>query len=268
VKILTIASQKGGVGKTSVAVNAAYSLAKRGWRTLVVDGDPQGSVGLSLSRRRRKTRGLRDWFKSGGDLSRYVVATRQEGLSVLPAGEPGGFVGGSLEESVADEKYAELFTLLGEESFDVVIVDSPAGLHGRTCALLWYSDYVLIPLQAEPLAVRGISYMLDGLLHMQDKGAEFELAGIVLTMVQSEARESSEIQQDMYRTVPADILFRTAIPRDLAFIKASAKGVPLALLNRNPGEVALVFDQLAAELECRIGLHQPQPDHDNISFMD
>jgi len=196
------------------------------------------------------------------------LATRLEGLSVLPAGSSDDAFDERFEEMGQKEKIREVFTALAVEPFDIVILDSPAGLNARTRGFLWWSDQVLVPLQVEPLAVRGISGLLDGLLRMQDKGAEFELAGIVLTMVQSDSRECMEIQHDMYRTVPGGILFRTAIPRDMAFIKASAKGVPIALLNRNPGEVALVFDQLAAEIEIRMGLNQQLADNDNIAFMD
>ncbi|MFV1994398.1 MAG: ParA family protein, partial [Verrucomicrobiales bacterium] len=85
-RVLTITSQKGGVGKTTVAINLAYSLARRGWRTLLVDTDPQGAVGLSLSRRARECRGFYDALEGRATAHEAVLETRLPELKIMPAG--------------------------------------------------------------------------------------------------------------------------------------------------------------------------------------
>jgi chromosome partitioning protein len=160
---LAITSQKGGVGKTTVSVNLAYSFAKRGWRTLLVDTDPQGSVGLSLSEKARKCPGFFNAFQPGQDLNRLVLTTRLPSLSILPAGQvenvfevkPNGVDG------VAG--VTQLLEMARAQGFQLVLIDTPAGLTGYTSDILRCVNYALVPQQAEPLGVRSLPQMLQAL---------------------------------------------------------------------------------------------------------
>ncbi|MGI8601678.1 MAG: ParA family protein [Verrucomicrobiales bacterium] len=265
---LAITSQKGGVGKTTVAVNLAYALARRGWATLLMDTDPQGSVGLSLSERARKCLGFYDALRSGDDADAHILSTRLPELKILPAGQlesffevkPEGYDGAGAVAKVLDN---------GERrGFQIVVVDTPAGLGGYTGDILRAVDYALVPQQAEPLGVRSLPQMLRALQYLRQQGARLELAGILLTMMQHGQRESAEVVRELRQIIPPRLLFESVVPRDPIFLRASGLGVPLALLYTNPPAAALVFDQLAAELENRLKLHPADDDLFPTRLMD
>ena len=103
---------------------------------------------------------------------------------------------------------------------------------------------------------------------LRDQGAALKVAGILLTMLQQDQAESLEVARELRDIIPPSLFLRSSIPRDSAFLKASAIGVPLGLLHRNPPAAALVFDQLAAELETRMGIKLPPDDHGYTRLMD
>jgi chromosome partitioning protein len=270
VTVLAITSQKGGVGKTTVSVNLAYSLARRGWNTLLVDTDPQGSVGLSLSEKARKCKGLYDAVNSGAAVEGMILGTRLPELKILTSGKPHGYFeavqpgidGAAAMRRVVDE-------LRGRKQFDVVLIDTPAGLQGITGDVLRMADSVLIPQQAEPLGMRSIPQVLHAIQSLRAAGSPLEVAGILMTMVQNEQRESTDVIRELRALLPARLLLDTLIPRDPVFIKASAVGVPVGLLYQQPPAVAHSFDQLAAELEPRLRLERARPnDHEHTKLMD
>ncbi len=257
-KILAIASQKGGVGKTTVAINLAYALAHRGHRILIVDTDPQGSVGLSLSRGARERTGFYDALAAGEDPSRLVLQSRLPELKLLPAGRTDSFLaaggfGGVDDRAVADA----LAALAAAAGVDVVVVDTPAGMSGVTTSVLRAADSVLIPQQAEPLGVRSVPQVLQAIAALRRKGHPLAVAGIVMTMVQGDQKESVEAEQQLRAALPAGLMCSANVPREVAFLKASGAGVPLGLLSKRPPAAAAVFDQLAAELEPKLGLGSP-----------
>lgn len=248
------ASQKGGVGKTTVCINLAHALARRGWNTLVVDTDPQGGIGLSLSRNTRKRRGFYDFLVQGGNARDHILPTRLPELSILPCGDATPFFrqGGRLDR--APERLRDLLRQTDLLGFGCVLLDTAAGLSGVTELIVRCSDWVLIPQQAEPLAVRSIPLLLETLARFRSEGSAMRVAGILLTMLSSQFDASVKVAREVREMLPPAFMFRQAIPRDALFLEASALGLPLALVRRNPPPVALLFDQIAAELEERIGL--------------
>jgi chromosome partitioning protein len=268
VKVLTICSQKGGVGKTTVTVNLACALARRGWRVLAVDADPQGSVGLSLSRRLRRCKGFRDLLKEGGDIAALALPTRLPNLKVLPAGLPDPDFDEAVERGVGPGSLDGFFGALRRLPVDLALIDTAAGVHALARTLAAAADHVLLPQQAEPLGLRSLPTLLHSLVRLKERGATFEVAGILLTMVQAGVPESESAVADLRRLAPPELVLRTTIPRDPEFLKASHNGVPLVVLHRNPPASALAFEQLAAELEQRIGLPNPETNDDSTRFMD
>lgn len=267
-KTLVISSQKGGVGKTTVALNLAFSLAQRGWRTLLVDADPQGAIGLSLSKRVSDAKGLADYIIQGAPLAELSIRTKQPGLAILPAGKVpvpdmarygASLLDGAVFEKISQEAVPE---------YDIVLVDTPAGVTGASLGALRAATHVLAPMQAEPVALRSASLLLDTISWLRGTGAKVKLAGLLLTMLQVRDRNSLMVAEDLWSKFPGGLVLDATVPRHGAFLQASSAGVPLGLLGRQPPPVAKIFDQVAAELEPRLELTRREADDAPISLVE
>jgi len=255
---LAIASQKGGVGKTTLCVNLAYAMASRGWHTLLLDTDPQGSVGLSLSRKAQDRCGFYDAVHSDLRVDELVQPTRLPELQILTSGQNVSFFDSALDPDRADSEVKEIFRVLGQRGYDLIIADTPAGLSGYTGQILKCADFVVVPQQAEPLGARSIPHVLGALKQLHNEGHKVKLLGILLTMMQNDSEACQSVVEELREILPGDYLLRDVIPRDAEFLEASAKGVPLALLRENPPSSAIVFEKLAADLERRMSLRKQE----------
>lgn len=265
--VLAITSQKGGVGKTTLALNLGYALARRGWRTLVVDADPQGGIALSVSSSLVVRPGLADLLRGSAELTEAIVETRMPDLRLMPVGTLSALGAGAWSGDLADGRALEPILTRARADHDVVLVDTAPGLGGSTLGVLRNADWFLVPLQAEPLAGRAVRALLAAIDALHEEGAAPSFAGIVLTMLQSRQATSLEVAQESWRLFPAEVVIEATVPRDAIFLEASAKGVPVALLHRRPPPVSSVFDQIAAEVETRIGLASEEDD-DVIPLVD
>ncbi len=253
--ILVIASQKGGVGKTTVAINLSYSLAVRGHKILLVDTDPQGSVGLSLSRGARERYGFYDAIEGIKTVEELIVPTRLAEFKLMTSGKSEFFSDDSVQGNGKRlDRVKNFFDILRGQGNDLVIVDTAAGIGGITSDILKEGDSVIIPQQSEPLGVRSIPQFLKKIVRIRREGAEVNVSGILMTMVNPHQRESVESESQLRSALPPGIMFQTSIPRDSVFLRASSLGVPVGLLSRNPVPAAVAFDQFAAELEIKLGL--------------
>lgn len=250
-KALSIVSPKGGVGKTTVALNVAFALARRGQRVLLVDTDPQGGIGLSLMNLKAGP-GLTGFLTRRAPLASVLVKTRLAELHLLPVGNLALHDTHAFEARLADG--AELKRLLTEASggYDLVLFDTPSGFNGATLGALRASRYALCPLQSEPLAMRAASQLLEVVGALRDKGAEIELAGFVLTMLDLRNPDSLKVATEAWSDFPPQAVLQTTIPRDAIFHKASGAGVPVGLLSSRPPPIAGLFEQVALELEQRM----------------
>lgn len=263
------ASQKGGVGKTTLCVNLAYSLAKRGWNTLLVDTDPQGAVGLSLARSTREKRGFYDFLASGLELSDILLPTRLPEFSIVPAGQYDSCMRHGFVTTDVRRRIRDLLRAAELRGIDCILLDTAAGLGGLTEDVVKSCDYVIIPQQAEPLAARSIPHMLETLARFRAEGAPVKVAAILLTMVMTDQEMSLKVARELRQMLPPELMFKQSIPRLPSFLEASARGVPVALLKHNPPPEALIFDQIAAELEERIGLQREgETTHAHASLLD
>ncbi|MEM8961909.1 MAG: ParA family protein [Acidobacteriota bacterium] len=249
---LALASEKGGVGKTTLTLNLSYALAKRGWKTLVVDTDPQGGIASSTHQKLRAHRGLVGVIAGDTTVAEDMVVTREPQLALLPVGPVG--VSMIWFEQLANGDAIRAFLDTVPDDFDIVIFDTPPGANGATLGVLRACQHVISPLQAEPLAARSIPSFLKLLGALRGSGEAARLAGFVLTMLQSRNEDSLGVAQESWRLLEEQYVFDSAVPRDPAFLAASTAGAPLALLRKRPPAVAAIFDQLAAEVETRLGM--------------
>ena len=164
---LVIASQKGGVGKTTVALNLAVALAERGQRTLLVDLDPQGAVGLSLAKGDTELAGLAELLTETAPVDEAVVATRLSGLSLLSRGRLDATDVPAFEEEVSRAGALDNALDDSETACDVTVLDTPSGLGRITLAALGAADFVLLAFQTESLALRSVGQALQVVEHVQ-----------------------------------------------------------------------------------------------------
>ena len=211
---LCVASQKGGVGKTTVALNLAYALATTGSRVLLVDTDPQGAIGLSLRSRSGKGGGPGLAGFTGGHLrlDEVVVHTKLATLDLLPVGPVAIQDSHGFAVHLADgSELARLKALAGSAAYDYMIFDTPSGFGGITLGALRAADWVLSTLQAEPIAMRSFPQLLEVLGALHRDGMAAQLLGVALTMVQLRNRTSSSVAEEAWARMPEDVVFETTI---------------------------------------------------------
>lgn len=253
-KSLAVVSQKGGVGKTTLSLNLAYSLARSGSRVVLIDSDPQGAVGHSLIGSKNSP-GLASLVAGTHAVEDALVSTRLPELRLLPVGEiaPDGWQAFAALLSNG-HTLSNLLTNF-EQLCDLVIIDTPSGFGGITLGVLRSVDYAVSPLQAEPIALRSLPQLLGLIGALRKSGSRVELIAIVLSMLQQRVSDSLCVAEEVWSRLPADLVAETSIPRDTAVLTANAAGVPLALMSRRrPSPLSLVFERLAAELAPRVGL--------------
>lgn len=253
---IAISSQKGGVGKTTVSVNLAHAFARAGVRTLLVDADPQGSVGLSLTRQSRLLSGFYDFLADPGiPLDRLIVPTRLETFSLVASGQASDYEAGSGGMGTHLARVRAFLRNVSGRGFDLCLIDTAAGLFGVTGDVIASSDAVMIPQQAEPLGIRSVPKLLEGLNRLRVMNPRLTVLGVVLTMVQNDLAESREAAAALRGLLPDEMVFNTQVPRDGLFVRASARGLPVGVLEEGAG-AQTVFDSLRSEIESKLEVQQ------------
>lgn len=249
--VISLVSSKGGTGKTTAALNLSVALAERGRRTLLVDLDPQGSIGLSLARGDTEWKGLVEHITEDLPLSEAVMTTKMPELQILPRGCLDPVDVCEYERHLNDSEALESVVGSLAGSRDYIIVDNPSGLGLVTRTALAVSDFALLPLQAEPLALRAFAQVLRVVDHVrQSENPKLQMLGVLPTMVELHKETSMNVMGTIWSQM--DGVLDTVIPRAEIFMQASEAGVPVSFMAGKTPPEARRFDLLVYELESII----------------
>ena len=246
--IISIVSSKGGSGKTTVALNLAVAFAEEGDNTLLIDVDPLGAIVFSLAQSDTAWTGLAECMMNTQSIDDVIMPTKLPNLSLLPRGRLDPLDVGIYEDLLHSTTALSKVIASVEQRFRYIIIDTPSGLGMITRAALSVSNFVLLPLQAESLALRSISQTLRVLMHVKEnENPKLELLGILATMVQMNKDVSFNIMTTVWESLSG--VLETYIPRADVFSIASEKGLPVAFLPGKYSPEAVRFQLLVTEIK-------------------
>ena len=262
--IITVASQKGGVGKTTMSLNLGLALARAGNRTLLMELDAQGSLCLSLGLPDRARPGIAEVLTGADHVGNVLLRTRDPQLHVLSVGRVDPTTVAGFEDALARMGMLSGMLKQLEGEFDLTLIDCPAGLGKVTTRALESSTHVLSPLQAEPLALRSLGQFLALVDRIRaEKNPNLVLLGIVLSMFDRQASASLDVAETLWTKFPGGLIFDSVIPRDDVFLEASLRGSPLLLMQKRPPPLARLFDQLAIDILDRLDAQSGDKEEDD-----
>ena len=248
---VAIANQKGGVGKTTTAINIATAMAATGWKVLLIDLDPQGnaSTGIGIQAGDR-TSSSYDLLVDEVPLNQCVMSTRIPGLDLVPATVD--LSGAEIELVGVDNRTDRLRSALqGDSPYDIAFIDCPPSLGLLTLNALCAADTLLVPLQCEFFALEGLSQLLQTVERVQQRfNKDLGIVGIALTMFDRRNRLTDQVADDV-RSCLGNLVFEAVIPRNVKLSEAPSHGLP-ALVYDHTCSGSKAYMALARELISRL----------------
>jgi chromosome partitioning protein len=248
--VYAVANQKGGVGKTTTAVNVAACIAEAGYETLLVDVDPQANATVGLGIARTRSPGLYDVLTGRATAREALADTPIAGLTALPAGSD--LAGANVELPRMDGYEQRLHESLApvRDSFRYILLDCPPSLGPLTVCALVAADRVIVPVQTEYFALEGLAGLLETLALVQrELNPRLTVAGMLLTMHDSRTRLGQDVEREVRAHFP-ELVFDTVIPRNVRVGEAPSYGLPVT--HHDPHSAgAEAYFELAKEVAAR-----------------
>ena len=264
-KILGVVNQKGGVGKTTTAINLAACLALEGLRILLVDCDPQANATSGLGVRRDDNRhSIYDVLVGDAQAEAVILPTEIGTLWLLPGSK--NLTGANIELAPAEDRALRLRHALGplQPRFDLIVLDCPPALDLLTLNVLGAADTLIVPMQAEYFALEGITELISTLERVRASvNPNVTIEGVLLTMYDDRTNLSQQVTENL-RAFFGDKLFKTTIPRNIRLAEAPSHGKPVSLYDpRSRGAEA--YQELAFEVLAREGIVSPKQKERNAA---
>lgn len=252
--VISVTNQKGGVGKTTTAVNLAYYIAKSGKKTLLVDFDPQGNATSGLGIDKQLLQGtMADVVMEEMTLDQIVIPTAHKNLFLAPTTPL--LANTEVQLAQADKRFSRLKAAIeaSQQGYDIVIIDSPPSLSLLTVNGLIAASYVLLPVQAEFYALEGLGQLLETMkLVRKGMNPTLELLGVLPTMIDSRTTLSGQVHEEIKKHFPGKV-FSSTIPRNIRLAEAPSHGLPVGVYDRF-SKGARAYKALAKEVLARVDI--------------